>query len=243
MNTLISFFILMCFTSVISKKLPAYISFCHQGDPNLNECFANAIAQVKPHLKNGIPEFQLPAMNPLFLPEASLDNGESFRATFKDIEVFHAYEFDVKYVNVDLKHAQFDMVLGLPRLRIKSKYSITGKLLILQLNGNGRSDGNFTNVEAGIKMSGSKYTKGKKEYFNFNNKSLTLKFGHPVLRFDNLFQDNEELNERTNKIINENIESILEELTPVLNRVISDFVFGLIGRIFSRFSVEELFPK
>ncbi|XP_044752570.1 protein takeout-like [Coccinella septempunctata] len=231
------------FGFVATKKLPNYITYCHRDDPQLNECVAKAIHQVKPHLAEGIPEFQLPSMNPLFLPEASLESGENFKCTFKNIEVFYADEFILKNVDIDLKNNRVEMVIVFPRLRIKSIYAVSGKLLILQLDGSGPSDGNFTNVEARMIMNGSRYTKNNKEYMNFDKNELKLNVGRPILNFENLFGQNEELNVQTNRIINENIEGIIEELSPVLNKVISEFIFGLIGRIFARFSLEELFPK
>ncbi|XP_045471924.1 protein takeout-like [Harmonia axyridis] len=240
---LIAFICFQVFGFVVSNKLPNFISYCHRGDPNLNECVAKAMNQVKSHLAEGIPEFQLPSMNPLMLSEASLETGENFKCSFKNIEVYYADEFVLKSVNVNLKKDQVDMTLRFPRLRIKSIYKVTGKLLILQLDGSGPADGNFTNVECIISMSGSRFIKNNKEYVNFNKNELKLNLGHPVMKFENLFGANEELNVQTNRIINENIESILEELSPVLNKVIKEFVFGLIGRVFDRFSLDELFPK
>ncbi|KAK9888498.1 hypothetical protein WA026_000748 [Henosepilachna vigintioctopunctata] len=198
---------------------------------------------VRPHLKGGIPEFQLPSMNPLILPQATLDTGANFKATFKNIEVYYIDEFIFRRVNMDLKNNFVDMVLGFSRLRIKSIYNIQGRLLVLQLNGNGPADGNFTNAEVSVTMRGPRLTKNGKQYFNFNQNKLDLKFGQSSMRFDNLFQNNEELNMQTNRAINENIDSIIEELRPVLTEVIGKFIFGLIGKIFDKFSVEELFPQ
>lgn len=74
------------------------------------------------------------------------------------------------------------------------------------------------------------------------NYNIDLDIGKPHLQFDNIFGDNKELNDQTNKVFNENIVELFEELKPLLIEVISQFVFGIESRVFDRYSFEELFP-
>lgn len=95
-------------------------------------------------MASGIPELPLPPMNPLVLPEAGLNNGDNFRASFKNIQVFYADEFKIDHLKVDLDKTHIELTLTFPRLRIRSQYTIDGKILILQLQGQGPADGNFS---------------------------------------------------------------------------------------------------
>jgi hypothetical protein len=124
----------------------SYITLCHRKDPNLGTCFQKAVEQIRPHMKDGIPELFIPPMSPLVLPQAGLDNGDNFKASFRNIEVYYVDEFRVDNLNVDLDNVNFDVAISFPRLRIKSQYNIDGKILILQLKGQGPADGNFSEL-------------------------------------------------------------------------------------------------
>lgn len=99
------------------------------------------------------------------------------------------------------------------------------------------------NVAGKLTVTGDRYFKKGKEYINIKTKKLDLSLGKPVFYFDNFFRDNRELNEQTNKIINENILDILEELRPVVDQTVSEFIFGIVTRLFNRYSMDELFPN
>lgn len=70
-----------------------------------------------------------------------------------------------------------------------------------------------------------------------------MNIGRPVFHFADIFKDNEELNQQTNRIINENIVDIIDELRPVVDKTVTEFTIGIVTRIFNRFSFDELFPK
>lgn len=83
--------------------------------------------------------------------------------------------------------------------------------------------------------------KGGKEYLAFDDKFLSLQLGKPIFQFDNLFRDNKELNDRTNQLFNENVIDLIEELRPIIDKIVTQFVFGIVERIFNKFSMDELF--
>ncbi|XP_068902684.1 protein takeout-like [Tenebrio molitor] len=243
MNLTLVLSVLLCICCSSSKKIPSYITLCHRKDPNLGTCFQKAVEQIRPHMKDGIPELFIPPMSPLVLPQAGLDNGDNFKASFRNIEVYYVDEFRVDNLNVDLDNVIFDVAISFPRLRIKSQYNIDGKILILQLKGQGPADGNFTDVSGKLMVNGNIFTKKGKEYIDVKNAKLDLNLGKPVFKFENLFRENRELNEQTNKIVNENVVEIIDELRPIIDQTVTEFVFGVITRIFNRFSMDDLFIK
>ncbi|RZC41970.1 takeout-like [Asbolus verrucosus] len=221
----------------------SYIQKCRQSDPDVKHCYINAIEQIKSHFDQGVPEFSIPPMNPLVVPEVSLVNGGSFKATFKDIKIYHLQELKVLDIDIDLNNNQARVKLLLPKLRITSNYDITGKILFLQLNGNGSADGNLTNVSVDVELQGERYKKGGQEYIKFSSMEINEKLHQPVFRFEGLFRENPELTEQTNKVVNENIDEILDELRPAIHIAISEAVLGIIKPMFEKFSVKELFPE
>lgn len=132
---------LVCISSSVSAS---YINKCTRHSPNLNQCISKAIEDIKPRLANGIQELHIPPMNPLILPQADLDTGKSFKATFRNLNLFGMNKFDLKHLNFDVENARVDLKVVFPAVRIIADYTIQGKLLLFQLNGAGKSDGNYS---------------------------------------------------------------------------------------------------
>lgn len=121
-----------------------FIKPCHRNEPDLTKCIAKVVTEIKPRLETGIPEMHIPPLNPLKLPAAGLDTGEAFKATFENIEIFGAHNFNMKKLELDLENNKAAITLHFPILRIRSVYTVTGRILILELNGYGKADGNFS---------------------------------------------------------------------------------------------------
>lgn len=107
---------------------------------------------IRPHLAKGIKEMGIPALEPLIIPEVSLDSGATFTANFKNLHVYHATEFVLNSVNLNLDVNTAKLDLHFPRLRLISDYNIKGHILILDLNGNGKSDGNISKYRDHINL-------------------------------------------------------------------------------------------
>nr|CAH7720599.1 unnamed protein product [Callosobruchus chinensis] len=205
----------------------SFIEVCHRNDPQINSCLQRNTELIRPRLKNGIPEMHIPSFNPLVISQATLNGGVNFEATFNNVREKFRFEIDI----------HFD------RLRITSDYKINGRLLVLQLNGEGPADGNYTNVKAHLTTDGEHYQKNGKDHVRFVDKKIDLSIGNSQLYFGHILGDNEELNVQTNRIINENSQEIIKELTPVITKVIGEFVFGIVNSIFERYSYDDLFPQ
>ncbi|XP_076270152.1 circadian clock-controlled protein daywake-like [Rhynchophorus ferrugineus] len=236
-----AFLVVFAWDAVYSKGIPSFIHLCKRRGGNLDQCVLDNAGVIQPRLKKGVPELFIPPMDPLVIPEATLDSGDRFKATFKNIQLFHADDFKLEQFKIDLDKGRVNILIFFPRLRIKSDYSVNGRLLILQLNGHGPADGNYTNIRTTLELKGTTFTKNNKEYMKWEKETIDIKIEKMQLQFDRIFGDNEELNQQTNRVINENIDGIVGELQPVIEGVVADFVFGILNRIFSKYSVNELF--
>lgn len=98
------------------------------------------------------------------------------------------------------------------------------------------------NIKGVLEATGKHYTKAGKDYVKLGTYKIDVDIGKPHLQFDNIFGDNKELNDQTNKVFNENVLELVEELKPLIIEVISQFVFGIENRVFDRYSFDELFP-
>jgi hypothetical protein len=82
------------------------LQVCSKGDPNLNQCVYNSVERLKPYLVNGIPEYDIPSLEPIDLGDlivAGSRTGEGLSITAKDIKAFGAGNYILK----NLKYEKF----------------------------------------------------------------------------------------------------------------------------------------
>lgn len=208
----------------------------------MKECILNTVNEIRPKLAKGIPEMAIPPMEPLVVPQASLDTGSTFKAEFKNTQVYHCTEFTFDDFLIDFDKNKIEFPIYFPKLRLISDYQISGRLLILDLNGSGKGDGNLTDIKAIAYLNGKRQTKNGKEHIIFDDNRITIDIGSGFFQFDDLFHNNPELTRTTNNVINQNIKEIINELKPLLEDTIGTIVFSVATRVFKRYPLDTLFP-
>lgn len=204
----------------------------------------------------------IPSLDPMLIPHAELDTGASFKAIFDNIRIYGLTKFVLKNVTLDIKNNVVDVDLVFPLINTVADYSMKGRILILQLNGFGKCEGNYSecfvvkvlffftrtfvvaNLQTRSVISGHRVIKKGKEHINFDKIVLDLHFGEQnSLAFENIFRGNKELTDQTNKIISENIEGIMMEVKPVFDETVAQIVLGVLRGVFDRYSLDDLFPN
>lgn len=79
--------------------------------------------------------------------------------------------------------------------------------------------------------------------FNLNKDSFDLEIGKLLLHFDDVFHHNKELNEQTNKIINDNGNELAEDFKTIIKDIIYAFASNIVNKIFEKYSLDQLFPE
>lgn len=228
--------------NTFARELPSFLKKCKKSDPQLGACIEKNVEILKPLFKDGVPGLFIPSMNPLVIPEATLSGSDSFKAKFTDIQLINVDEFTLNHFKMSVDETKsMDVSIIFPRLRIKSVYNINGRILILNLDGTGPADGNYTNVHCTLRLKGISTEKNGKEYIRWEKEKIDIQIEKSTLFFDKIFGDNKQLNEQTNRVINDNIETIIDELRPVISQVVTDFIFNVVNRIFAKFAISELF--
>lgn len=76
-----------------------YLHICRKSDPNIEECMATSIETLKPYLVEGIPDLDIPSIDPidignLIVSESTRSNGLHISA--KNIRAFGSSSFKLK---------------------------------------------------------------------------------------------------------------------------------------------------
>ncbi|CAH1098585.1 unnamed protein product [Psylliodes chrysocephalus] len=232
-----------CIVSVaVARKLPSFIEVCHPKRVDVGECVKKNLEILRPKFRQGIPELQIPAFNPLKLSSADIKLGENFKTNLKNIKLWFSNSFSIEEFKVDLDHFRLEFTIKFPEVKAQGDYSINGKLLILNLDGAGLGKIFLHNLTATVVASGKKEKKNGKEYIVPTNVDIKPEVQSMNIHLENLFPSNPELTEQANKLFNDNQKVLFEDFSPLIVNLVKKLISNYINNFFSRYSYDVLFP-
>ncbi|XP_044743482.1 protein takeout-like [Chrysoperla carnea] len=237
--------VILFLNEMVHGIIPDYIKVCKRSEPNVNDCIRNSVEQIRPKLLEGIPELEVPPIEPMEIPEVSLTRGPksaNIEALISNVRVWGPANFVIQTLESDLENNKFDFKILLPKLYFEGKYNLNARILLLNLHGNGNINGTFTNYKSNVSMQGHKIKKGDAEHLLFDRLKLKLSIGKAKLYFSNLFNGDPVLGPAVNQIINDNSQTFINEIAPALERSIADVFTDIANKITLKFTYDELFP-
>lgn len=124
---------------------------------------------------------------------------------------------------------------------LEGDYKINGRVLILPIQGVGKSVLSFDNVEIVIKYKPRVIVKNGKEYIQTEKFKLEFDTAKFSLHFTNLFNGDKALGDNMNTFLNENWRDILTELKPSITSALEQILEAIINRIFAKVPYKELY--
>ncbi|XP_067014589.2 protein takeout [Anabrus simplex] len=225
--------------------LPEFLKICHRDDPNLNDCVMESVEHLKPYLKEGIPELGIPSCEPLHIPEIVINQGRgavSVQSTYSDILVSGPSEFDLKSVRLDLNKQKVKLKIHIPALRVTSKYTMEGRILLLPIQGNGIGAGNYTDIDATCSVLGETVNRKGWTYYNVKEFNVSFNIGHASVLLDDLFNGDKEMGDAMNTFLNENWRNVAQEIRPVMEDTIGEIFKTFCNKIYHKYPLEQLLP-
>lgn len=129
-----------------TNPLPSFIQPCQRDSAILNDCLQDAIETLIPMLNKGIPELFIPPLDPLNIPEVTMEENSGavvFSSSYKNISVKGLSRFGISGVEVNPDIPEFRFKFYFPEIQIKANYSVTGKIMLMPLQGDGLVQANF----------------------------------------------------------------------------------------------------
>lgn len=191
----------------------------------------------------GIPELEVPSIEPLTLPEVLVAQGAGIKAVGKNININGPGSFVIKKLNVDLANYQVDISVDLPYLTFNGEYEVSGRLLVLPLKGKGPVRANATDCKGDVVLYAQLVKKADGEHLRFTDIDMKITIGGYHVRLDNLFNGDKFLGEATNAALNENPKELIAYLKPVVEKTVKNIIQKIANKITQHFTLEELLPK
>ncbi|KAI4499772.1 hypothetical protein M0802_005028 [Mischocyttarus mexicanus] len=224
----------------------SYIKICKRHDPNINECITDSINQLREKLAEGIPELDVPQIDPFTLNEIRLlrgPNAARLDINLTNFQVQGPSKFVIRDMKANTDDVSFTFKVSFPILNFKGKYQIDAKLLLLQLSGEGDVIGNFTNYDSSVILKANKIRRGNNEYLNFERMKIKIIIGDAKILLTNLFNGDPILGKVSNEIINNNNVLLIEEIKPELEKSLAEVLTKAANKVVETFTYDELFPE
>lgn len=227
----------------VESKIPNYIHVCKRNDPKIEECIINSIEKLRPKLNKGIPDLEVPSLEPLNLPEIDVSRGQNFHAFGRNIVVSGASNFKITKLKADIDKVQYEIGITIPFLVFEGSYDVDAKVLVLPIQGKGPITANATDVIGDALLKGHKIKKNGETYLVFDTLELKLKLNNYNIHLGNLFNGDKNLGDAINAAINDNKKDLMIGIIPHAERVAGNVLLDIANKITKHFTFKELFPK
>lgn len=192
-------------------------------------------------LKNGNKKFQIISLEPLNFKNLHINQGHgpvAIDLLFPDVN-FHGLS-DGKISEVTNDWKQMKAKAYFKTLHLKGEYEISGKVLVLPIQGKGPCDIEFDDMTVNVTIDFQEIEKNKKQVFDVKKFHIELQPKKTVYSFQNLFNGNKALGDNMNVFLNENSRELLEELKPAFSKGFDAILAKISNLVFHKLPVDEL---
>lgn len=224
------------------KKIPDFIHLCKRNDPNLDQCLLETVESLRPKFATGVPEIGIPALDPLFLPQIVIFNGEKgeIKVIANNVKVTGVKNAKILSLNIDLDKLEMKGKVHFPTLNFEGQYDINARLISFPLKGKGPLRGNATEVTADAVMKGKIVTQNETRYLEMISAEVNVSLKGYRIRVEKLFPD-KKLNEAVNKIMNDQNVVPLSAIKPLLDKVAAKMLVSMVNKLSKNIPYDDLF--
>lgn len=238
-------FIQLCVSNTINvDDVPPYVKQCYEGDPRVIECFKEAGHHLSPYLATGIPEIELPSVEPFRMDELSLSlttGPNGYKVSLLDIDIFGASNFTVQKIKLSNNGKPFETRINIPVLRINSRYQSSGVLIILPASGNGTFSGQFEDITAIVRGRAKTHIRQNLKYLHIDMLNVDINIKRVKMAVKNLYNNNGILTQAINLFLRENGQEVLKAMTPQLTKKLSALFMSISNQLLTHVPVESFY--
>jgi len=241
----IAVFCLATLCGAVNKPIPKYLHVCHKSDVHLTECMIKSIETLRPYLVRGIPELDIPSIDPinigdLLVSESTQSNG--IRITAKNIKSYGSGAFRIRNLEVIEYGQLYNVEVFFPEMRVEGTYDVSGQVLLLPIKGTGQFVGNFTDCIGNARLQFARKQVGDEAIAQIKKFTIKIKVGKGAIKLHNLFNGDQVLGEAINAVINQNFDVVSKDIIPLVEKALQRTLRRIATKITENFSYDEVFP-
>ncbi|XP_049799296.1 protein takeout-like isoform X2 [Schistocerca nitens] len=213
------------------RDLPQYIKACSEKDPNMSECALKNGRAAIPYVVKGDPSIKLLPQDPLKVTEIVVDE-KGLKFTMRDVVIRGEAKGDLQDARSFPSERRLELDVWFPVLDMSFKYNVSGKVLVLPLDGAGTGTMKLENVTIHYKINYEPYRNGDTDHIKATVAQSRGEIGHMALNLQNLFNGDKFLGDNTNKVLNENWEVLVGDVGPAMFESFRAVAQNLVDTIF-----------
>ncbi|CAG9864316.1 unnamed protein product [Phyllotreta striolata] len=227
-------------------KIPEYIIPCPRSHENINKCLANTFNHLRPYLKTGIEEIDVPSIDPLVIDNMVMENGRGpikIKALFFNITADGASDYTVTGINADLSKYVIELKLHLPKVEATGKYDVDGNVLLFPIKSKGDFWAVFNDVNGAGRIYGKEFSDEKGVKFMAVEKILVdFRLKKTRFRLKDVFNDGNLIGEAMNQFLNRHSDEIVKEMRPAANAALAKYFKVFLNKAFVKLPMEVWLP-
>lgn len=233
--------VLLALGSTQAGKLGNAWTPCPKADANLNTCITNSLEKFLPLMKKGIPQFDIPVLDPLVLGDMDFST-KDLKMIYKGAKMSKLFT-DYKIVLVEFDPDKYTMRMNLkvPEVISEGEYELNGKLMVMPVVGKGGFTLTYQDVSFDLTFLGKAKTKDGKPYMELNEAKVVFQPGNLIVKVDNLFNGNKELSDNFHKFVNENWRDIFNEFKDKIWGSMAAFFKQTFTKMFDEIPYNEVY--
>lgn len=236
----------LCLDAVLAAQssyvleTPEYILPCSRSDPKLNDCVKRLFNHLRPYLIRGIPEIEVPPVEPLSINKLYMENGHGpvrVRAAFNNVTAFGASNYSINNVKADVAHWKIELHLTIPRIEVKGQYEVTGNVLLFPVRSKGDFWAAFSDIKSVATINGHEIVQDGIKFLKIQSIGADFALGKSRFKIRDVINKSSILGEAMNRFLNENADVIIEEMKPAAAASISRHFTGFLNKAFLKIPV------
>lgn len=154
-------------------------------------------------------------------------------------------KFQAKHIDADLAAGHINIVMQVPRIDINGHYKADGKVLVINLSGEGAFNSTLTNVMGrGSATIVPKQDSAGVQKYVVGGTNIDFDIGGASVHLDNLFNgEAPALSDSTNKFLNDNSKIIIDVVKPQIKKEVQRLLTSILNDALSKLPVDDLLSK
>ncbi|CAH1394643.1 unnamed protein product [Nezara viridula] len=224
--------------------LPETWMICRKSDPDLSGCMKTAISYAVKELMNGDRRLGVPAIDPMHFRSITVDQGTGpvgITLKFTNLNIHGLSRVVIDKVVTDYSNYRYDIDFHVEgKLRISGDYVSKGKVLLIPIRGEGKSNMTFDNFSGKITMKGREVASDGEKYIQIYKTDIVIDTTRLFLSFKRPHQ--EALSKILNRFMNDNWKQILNDMKPAISQSFGANIQEVANKVFSKIPISLIAP-
>lgn len=199
-------------------------------------------------MANGHPGLNLPPIDPLHVKAINIAQGASSPVSIQ-LDLMEQDLIGLRNIKVQsvrgfekIPDGQvFSVNATVDQVKLLGDYKINGRVLVLPIRGQGRSNLTLDNLKINLKYTTVSTIKNNQLYVQTKKFRFTFDVSRLYIYLENLFNGDKALSDNMNLFLNENWRDIFQELKPSIEDAFTQILNSLVNSVFSKVPYSDFF--